>query len=95
MIKRNILIGFLTGISANISGIILYILLFSKMGLEETLRDAWYNEYLGKIIALGAALNFLPFFIFLRKDLIYHARGVLLATLIMAIIIALTIMDSL
>lgn len=95
MIKRNILIGFLTGLSANVAGIILYILLFSQMGLDETLKDAWYNNYIGKIIALGAALNFLPFFIFLKKNLIYHARGVLLATVITAIIIAITNIGSL
>lgn len=95
MIKKNIFIGFLTGLSANVTGIILYIAVFSKMGINETLQDAYYNGYLGKIIALGAALNFLPFFLFLKKNLIYHARGVLLATVITAIIIAFTIMDSL
>jgi len=95
MIKKNILIGFLTGLSANVGGIILYILLFSRMGLNETLQDAYYNNYLGKIIALGAALNFLPFFLFLRKNLIYHARGVILATVITAIITAISIIDSL
>jgi uncharacterized BrkB/YihY/UPF0761 family membrane protein len=95
MIKRNILIGFLTGISANVAGMILYIFIFSKMGLDETLQDAWDNNYIGKIIALGAALNFLPFFIFLKKNLIYHARGVLLATVITAIVIAITNIGSL
>lgn len=95
MIKRNILIGFLTGLSANVAGLILYVTIFSQMGLDETLQDAWFNNYLGKIIALGAALNFLPFFIFLKKNLIYHARGVLLATVITAIIIAITNIGSL
>lgn len=95
MIKKNIFIGFLTGLSANIVGIILYITLFSKMGLEETLQDSYYNNYLGKIIALGASLNFLPFFIFLKRNLIYHARGVLLATVLTAIIIAITNIGSL
>ncbi|MEP6260974.1 MAG: hypothetical protein ABJ092_05310 [Gillisia sp.] len=90
MIKRNILIGFLTGLSANVAGIILYILLFSNQGLDDTLRDARVNDYLGKVIALGAALNFLPFFVFLKKNLIYHARGVLLATVITAVVIAIT-----
>ena len=90
MIKRNVLIGFLTGLSANVAGIILYILLFSDRGLDDTLRDAQANDYLGKIIALGAALNFLPFFVFLKKNLIYHARGVLLATVITAVVIAIT-----
>ena len=90
MIKRNILIGFLTGLSANVAGIILYILIFSNAGIDETLRDAQANDYLGKIIALGAAFNFLPFFVFLKKNLIYHARGVLLATVITAVVIAIT-----
>lgn len=90
MIKKNILIGFLTGLSANVAGIILYILLFSSGGIDDTLRDAQVNDYLGKIIALGAALNFLPFFVFLKKNLIYHARGVLLATVITAVVIAIT-----
>lgn len=95
MIKRNILIGFLTGLSANVAGIILYILIFSSKGLEETFQDALDNNYIGKIIALGAALNFLPFFIFLKKNLIYHARGVLLATVITAVVIAITNIGSL
>ncbi|CAN5280079.1 hypothetical protein BH23BAC2_BH23BAC2_22440 [soil metagenome] len=95
MIKRNILIGFLTGLAANLGGIMLYIAIFSDLGLDETLRDASLNNYLGKIIALGAALNFLPFFLFLRKNMIYHARGVLLATVVTAIVIAITNIGSL
>ena len=90
MIKRNVLIGFLTGLSANVAGIILYILLFSDRGLDASIKDAVTNDYLGKIIALGAALNFLPFFVFLKKNLIYHARGVLLATVLTAVVIAVT-----
>jgi tetrahydromethanopterin S-methyltransferase subunit C len=87
MIKQNIFIGFLTGVAANIGGILLYILLFSSMGIDETLNDAVANGYIGKIIALGAILNFIPFFVFLRKKQNYHARGVLLATIIAAITI--------
>ncbi len=90
MIKTHIAIGFLTGLAANVMGIFLYILLFSETGVEITLRDAMRNDYLGTIIALGAALNFVPFFIFLKKDLLYHARGVLLATILVAVIIAIT-----
>lgn len=88
MIKNKILIGFLTGIFATVAGIFLYISFFSEMNFESTIMDAIANGYLGKVIALGAALNFLPFFVFLKKDQIYQARGVLLATLLTAIIIA-------
>lgn len=90
MIKMNIITGFLVGLSANALGIFLYIALFSQMDIDRTLQDARANDYLGKIIALGAILNFLPFFLFLRKNMIYHARGVILATIVMAIVIAIT-----
>jgi len=88
MIKQNLLIGFLTGIAANIAGVILYITLLSNAELDATLKNAIANDYLGKIIALGAVLNFLPFFIFLKKKQNYHARGVLLATVSVAVAIA-------
>lgn len=88
MIKQNIFIGFLTGIAANIIGVILYITLLSKADIDATLKDAVENNYLGKIIALGAAFNFLPFFVFLKKKQNYHARGVLLATIGVAVAVA-------
>ncbi|MEE2771585.1 MAG: hypothetical protein VX712_05160 [Bacteroidota bacterium] len=88
MIKQHIFIGFLTGIAANIAGVFLYVALFSKAGIDATLADAWQNHYLSKIIALGAVLNFLPFFVFLKKKQSYHARGVLLATISVAVIVA-------
>jgi hypothetical protein len=42
---------------------------------------------LGNIIALGALLNFLVFFVFLKKKQYYRARGVVMATLIAAIVV--------
>jgi len=88
MIKRHIFTGFLTGIAANIGGVMAYIGFFSQRGIDATLANAAAEDYLGSIIALGAILNFIPFFIFLRKQQHYHARGVLLATLTGAIAIA-------
>lgn len=88
MIRTNIFIGFFTGIAATAVGIILYILLFSDLGIQPTLQDAIRNDYLGKVIVLGAAFNFLPFFVFLKKNLIYHARGVLLSMVTIALVLA-------
>tara|TARA_R100001369_G_scaffold38462_1_gene64198 strand:+ start:58580 stop:58861 length:282 start_codon:yes stop_codon:yes gene_type:complete len=90
MIKKYVLVGFLIGLITNVAGIFFYILIFSDMELEATLQHAQQNDYLGKIISLGAILNFFPFFVFLKKNQMYHARGVLLATVLMAIIIAIT-----
>lgn len=88
MNKQDIFIGFLIGISANILGVFLYISAFSEMGLDETIADAIAKDYIGKIIALGAVLNFIPFFVFIKKNQIFHARGVLMATILTAISIA-------
>jgi len=88
MIKQNLFTGFLTGIASNIAGVILYIILFSNAEIDATLNNAIANDYLGKIIALGAALNFVPFFVFLKKKQNYHARGVLMATVSVAVAVA-------
>ncbi|HSP12810.1 MAG TPA: hypothetical protein VLO29_09805 [Salegentibacter sp.] len=90
MIKQNIFIGFLVGLAFNIGGILLYILMFSEYGIDRTIEDAIIYDYIGKIIALGAILNFLPFFVFLKKKQYYHARGVLLATIVAAVAIAIS-----
>ena len=91
MLRKKIAIGFLVGLFANLAGVFLYITFFSEMDLDLTLKDAVRNNYLGKIIALGAILNFFPFFVFLKKNQIYHARGVVLATVLAAISIAFTL----
>ncbi|WP_298541788.1 hypothetical protein [uncultured Aquimarina sp.] len=90
MIKKEILIGFFTGIFANSIGIILYILLFSELSIAETLKAARENNFLGSLIALGAILNLIIFFLFLKQNKPYRARGVLLATLIAAVCIAIS-----
>lgn len=87
MLKKELFIGFLIGLAANLAGMYLYIFFFSKGSLEATLKIAWEQEFLGSLIALGALLNFLPFFVFLKKKQVYRVRGVLMATLLAAIII--------
>ena len=86
-IGKEILIGFIIGLVANISGSYLYIFFFSKYELETTLEIALEQDVLGNIIALGALLNLGVFFIYLKKKKYYRARGVIAATLLAAIII--------
>lgn len=86
-IGKELVIGFLIGIVANISGSYLYIFFFSKYDLETTIEIALEQDVLGNIIALGALLNLIVFFLFLKKNEYYKARGVIMATLIAAIIV--------
>lgn len=82
---KEVLIGLVLGIIANLAGMYLYIFFFSKLSLESTLQAALENDFLGSLIALGAILNLIVFFILLKKNQYYRARGVVLATVIAAI----------
>ena len=80
------IIGIFAGLAANTLGVLLYILIFSDLGIDATIQKAQAEGYLGKIITLGAVLNLLAFFIFIKKREEYKARGVLLATIGVAIV---------
>lgn len=89
-IKKEVFIGLIIGLFANLAGSYLYIYLFSDYDLEETIKNALIQDVFGNIIALGAILNLFAFFIFLKKNQFYRARGVVLATVIAAIVILIT-----
>ncbi len=89
-IKKEVFIGLLIGLIGNITGSYLYIYFFSDYSLEETIKNALLQDVFGNIIALGAILNLFVFFIFLKKNQFYRARGVVLATVVAAIIILVT-----
>ncbi len=85
--KKELIIGFAVGIIANVFGTLLYILLFSEMGIQETIKVAEAQGYLGSLVALGAILNLIAFFGFLRIRRDQRAKGVLVATLLAALVI--------
>ena len=85
--KKEIATGFLVGIIANTFGTLLYILLFSELPINETFKAAFSQGYLGSLLALGAVLNLVAFFLFLRMKRDLRARGVMIATLLTALII--------
>lgn len=87
MIKKEILVGFVVGVIANTVGTLLYILLFSDFGIVETYHAAVKQGHIGSLLALGAVLNLLAFFGFLKIRRDYRARGVLIATLLTAMLI--------
>jgi hypothetical protein len=85
MIKKEVFKGFAVGLIANIIGLyIAAILLGNGEGFSNVLKSASTEGILGKLISLGAILNLIAFFIFIKKKQDYRARGVLLATVIVA-----------
>jgi len=87
MHKKELLIGFIVGIIANTIGTLLYILLFSDRGIQESFQAAMEQGHVGSLLALGAILNLVAFFLFLRIRRDNRAKGVLIATLMTALII--------
>ncbi len=85
--RKEVLIGFIVGLIANTLGTLLYILLFSDMGIQETFEAAEQQGYVGSLLALGAILNLIAFFGFLKIRRDQRARGVLLATVLTAMVI--------
>ncbi|MFC5047373.1 hypothetical protein ACFSTE_07390 [Aquimarina hainanensis] len=95
MIKKEIGIGFIVGLIANSIGVIICTLLFSYLSpnglsLSETLSASVQNGTIGSLLVLGAILNLIVFFLFIKKNMPYKARGVLLATIIAAICVAIS-----
>ncbi|MDU8885181.1 hypothetical protein RXV94_03345 [Yeosuana sp. MJ-SS3] len=86
MIKKEIFKGILVGILVNTIGLVLATLIFSEdNNIVITLKIALAEGFLGKLISLGAILNLIAFFYFIKKKQDYRARGVLLVTIFVAI----------
>ena len=87
MIRKDVIIGFFMGLLANLIGICIYIFFFSKEGFEGTIRSAMSFNFIGKLVSLGAILNLIVFFVLIKMNKDHKARGVMLATLLAAIIV--------
>ncbi len=87
MIRKDVVIGFFIGLLANFVGICIYIFFFSKEGFEGTIKSAISFNFIGKLVSLGAILNLVVFFVLIKMNQDHKARGVMLATLLAAIIV--------
>ncbi len=88
--KKHILIGIFSGFLANIVGTILsVIILFKEVKISNIFRiinDSISDNFITKLISLGAIINLIVFFVFLKYEFEERARGVLVATFIIAIL---------
>ena len=84
--KKELIIGFIVGVIANTIGTLAYILLFSDFGIADTFEAAIQHGHVGSLLALGAILNLVVFFGFLKIGRDQRAKGVLIATLLTALV---------
>ena len=90
MTKKGVLQGFIIGVIANGIGVFTAATLLGKLsGRSDTiinvLEAAKSESFIGKLISLGAILNLICFFYFIRKKQDDQAAGVLAATILIAI----------
>ncbi len=83
--KIHLLYGLLLGLLLAFLGVYFYILFFLKSDFTDGLNAVKSQNNFGKLITLGAIPNLIAFFIFLKMKREMWARGVVLATFILAI----------
>lgn len=87
MIKKEVTLGLVIGLIANAIGLFISAtVLGNGDDIIVVLKTASAEGFLGKLISIGAILNLIAFFIFIKKKQDYRARGVLLATIFVALI---------
>ena len=86
-INKEVIIGVLISILATLSGLFVYLEFVSDDTFSETIKKVIEGGVLGPVLALAAIPNLFVFWIFLKKNQDYRARGVLIATLVIAFLI--------
>lgn len=86
--KKELGIGILVGLIANTIGLLIVAFLIGKAknhSLTSVIETSISEDSIGQLMSLGAILNLIAFFIFIKKRQDYRARGVLLITVCIAV----------
>ena len=86
IIKKEISIGFVISILATACGVFLYLQYFSKYGFKETILMIQKGNLYAQVLSLAALPNLFVFFVFIKKKQDYRARGVLMASILTALV---------
>lgn len=84
---KEILVGFLVGLLATIAGFYIYVEFVLNGPFQESLAIINQKNLYGQILSIAAVPNLLVFFVFIKKRQDYKARGVLIATFLIAFLI--------
>lgn len=84
-VKKDIFIGVLVAFFATFGGVFLYLEYVSKYSFNDALQMIKEGNLYGKVLSLAAIPNLFVFFIFIKKKQDYRAKGVLIATILIAL----------
>ena len=87
MKNKDIITGILIGLVASAVGLTLSLLFFGTgESINDSLNIALAQGVFAKLVSIGALLNLGAFFLFINTDKESQAKGVLIATIIVALI---------
>jgi len=86
-IKKEVAIGILVGFLATAIGFFFYTQFFFNYKFDVMVKLIKEQHLLGNILGYSVLPNLLAFFVFIKKKQDYRARGVLIATFLVAITI--------
>ena len=88
--KKEVFFGLLSGFLVNSLGVIITVIILFRetnfLNIFKIINDSFIDNSITKLISLGAILNLIVFFIFLKYDYEERSKGVLLATFVIAIL---------
>ncbi|MDV7187666.1 hypothetical protein R3X25_10270 [Lutibacter sp. TH_r2] len=84
---KEMAIGFVIALIATSFGSYIFIEFFSNYDFEKSLALIKEGNLQGKVLVIGALANLFVFFMFIKKNQIYRARGVLLETILIALFV--------
>ena len=84
--KKDIVIGFLVAIFATLCGLFVYVEFVSRYDFSDSIAFLKDGNLLGKVITIAAIPNLFVFTVFIKKKQDQRAKGVLIATILIAII---------
>lgn len=86
MIKKELFIGFIVGLIANSIGFIMATFIFGNgESIPVAFRQSLAQGFFNKLVSIGALLNLVAFFLFIKQKRDYRARGVIFATIVVTI----------
>jgi hypothetical protein len=88
--KKQMLYGALLGAVVPPIAFVLWVLLFTDYSIERALDLVVKGSLYSEVLSLSAIANMIIFYIFLNKNKIFIARGILLITIFLAFVVLAT-----
>jgi hypothetical protein len=90
-IKKEVAIGFLVGLLATFIGFYFYTQVFNDFSMKFVKKLISEYDYLGEILIYSVSPNLIAFFVFIKRKEDYRARGVIMATMLVALAVAVSL----